>query len=93
MFPTLSHFLNIRLLLILTALLTVSYSVDPLTKKHHFGFVGRLDRETQFCYKTTFPAYQPGIRECRERLMRYSLATTREIIIDTSFEAMNREAL
>lgn len=67
--------------------------MDPSSQKHHFGFVGGEDGVTQFRFTTEIPVYQLGIREHRERLMRNSSATAREIITDALFEVMNWEVL
>lgn len=47
----------------------------------------------QFRFTTEIPAYKPCLRECWEKLLRYSPTTASEIITDTPFEAMNREIL
>lgn len=71
----------------------MGYSTDLLSWRHHFRFAEGLDGVTQFRFTTEIYAYNPGLRESREKLSRYSPATTREIITDAPFETMNQEGL
>lgn len=65
----------------------VGYLVDPMLRKHHFGFIGGIDGVTQIRFTTEIPVYKPGVREYRERLLRHSPTTARKIIINAPFEA------
>lgn len=69
----------------------MGYSVDPLSQKHHFGFVGGADRATQFRFTIEISMYKAGVRERRERLLRYNPATAKEMITNAPFEAVNQE--
>jgi len=64
----------------------VRYSSNPLSKKCHFGHVGGADRNLTFVLQKIAPVTTGKSKEQRERIIKASMVTLREIISDGLFE-------
>jgi len=71
----------------------VRYSSSPLSKKCHFGHVGGADRNLTFVFQKTAPVTSGKSKERRERIIKASMVTLREIISDGLFETDSHTSL
>ena len=69
------------------------YSSNPLSKKCHFGNVGGADRNLTFVLQRTARVTTGKSKERRERIIKASMVTLREIISDGLFETDSRTPL
>ena len=65
------------------------YSLNPLTKRNHFGHIDGADHNFLFSLRKRVPAFTGTNEERQARLIKDTAFTLWELISDERFEFMN----
>ena len=72
--------------------MAVRYSLNPLSKKCHFGYVGGVDPNFTFVLQEAAPIFALKSLKHRDRLSNPSMLTFQEIMTNGRFESDTRIA-